>query len=56
MNIIEKIKQHFLSLFRKSNTDYTEDYNDNDVIIEKIKQKFLSTFIFKGDPDYSDEV
>lgn len=52
MEIINKIKQRFLSLFKKDNTDYT----DNEVIIEKIKQKFLSTFIFKGEPDYSDEI
>jgi hypothetical protein len=57
MNIIEKIKQWVLSLFRKSNTDYTEDYTDNEVIIEKIKQRFLNIYTVKEDwPDYSDKV
>ena len=57
MNIIEKIKQRFLSLFRKSNADYTEDYTDNDVIIEKIKQRFLDIYtVNKEWPDYSDKV
>ena len=57
MNIIKKIKQQFLTLFRKSNTDYTEDYNDNDVIIEKIKQHFLDIYTIRKDyPDYSDKV
>ena len=57
MNIIEKIKQRFLSLFRKSNTDYTEDYTDNDIIIEKIKQRFLDIYtVNKEWPDYSNKV
>ena len=55
--MIEKIKQCFLSLFRKANTDYTEDYTDNDVIIEKIKQRFLEIYTVNEDwPDYSDKV
>lgn len=57
MNIIEKIKQRFLSLFRKANTDYIKDYTNNEVIIEKIKQRFLDIYTVNKDwPDYSDKV
>lgn len=53
MDIIKKIKQRFLSLFKKDNIDYT----DNEVIIEKIKQRFLDIYTFRKDwPDYSDKV
>lgn len=57
MNIIKKIKQCFLNLFRKDNTDYTKDHTNNDVIIEKIKQRFLDIYtVNKEWPDYSDKV